>query len=185
MNIFGKIFLNHKTGFQGFEKVIVFENGKPFYVIQKKGKIKFNLPKGEYNILTPVKKLNSPITYKVTSKRKRENYFYTPPEQGLKVIIGDNANKASIKPLEGIILIDQKYKNDFPSFVFTYLLYHEIGHYHYDTEEFCDEYARDRMLSEGYNISQVVEASKMTLNDKHDRFRNCLENAKKIRINEK
>lgn len=182
MNILGKIVLSRKTGFSGLGKVIVFENGKPFYAIKKNGTIRFNLPKGEYDIKTPVKMLSSPIKYKVKSERKRENYFYIAPENKVTVVYGENPNKASIRPMEGRILIDRKYRDEYPSFVHKYLLYHEIGHYHYNTEAYCDEYARDRMLEEGYNISQVVEASRMTLSRDNDRFRKCLHNAEKIKI---
>lgn len=47
---------------------------------------------------------------------------------------------------------------DLPNEVRYFILLHELGHFRYKTETFCDQYALKRFLEDGYNPSQAVIA---------------------------
>ena len=156
-------------------------DGRPFYVLNKTGQIKFNLPKGEYITETPVKQLSKPHLYKFESKRKREHFnFDLPKPKQLKVLFQDNPNKASIFPRKHTIIMDNSFET-MPEYVKKYVFYHELGHYLYKTEEYCDEFAQEKMLKDGYNKSQIEAAARVTLHDGHDRHKNCINNLKKAK----
>ena len=156
-------------------------DGRPFYILNKTGRIKFNLPKGEYITETPVKRLSKPHLYKFEAKRKREHFNFDLPKKGqLKVEFRDNPNKASIFPRKHTIIMDNSFQQ-YPEFVKKYVFYHELGHYLYKTEEYCDEFAQQKMLQDGYNKSQIEAAARVTLHDGHDRHKNCINNLKKAK----
>ena len=157
-------------------------DGRPFYVISKTGKVKFNLPKGEYITETQLKRLSTPHLYKFERKRKREHYnFDMPKPKQLKVEFRDNPNKASIFPRKHTIVMDHSFQN-MPEYVKKYVFYHELGHYLYKTEEFCDEFAQEKMLKDGYNKSQIEAAARVTLHNGHDRHKTCINNLKKAKM---
>ena len=157
-------------------------DGRPFYIMNKTGQIKFNLPKGEYISETPLKKLASPHTYKFEKKRKREHFqFDMPKPNQLKVVFADNPNKASVFPRKHTIVMDNSFQY-LPEYVKKYVFYHECGHYLYKTEEFCDEFAQEKMLQDGYNKSQIEAAARVTLQNGHERHKNCINNLKKAKI---
>ena len=157
-------------------------DGRPFYVISKTGKVKFNLPKGEYITETPLKRLAAPHLYKFERKRKREHYHFEMPKANqIKVEFRDNPNKASIFPRKHTIVMDNSFQS-MPEYVKKYVFYHELGHYLYKTEEFCDEFAQEKMLKDGYNKSQIEAAARVTLHNGHDRHKNCINNLKKAKM---
>jgi hypothetical protein len=47
---------------------------------------------------------------------------------------------------------------DLPNEVRYFILLHELGHFRYKTETYCDQYALKRFLDDGYNPSQAVIA---------------------------
>lgn len=175
--------LDKATGFQADGPIhIKTADGRPFYVIQKTGKVKFNLPKGEYITETPLKRLSAPHLYKFERKRKREHYHFEMPKQNqIKVEFRDNPNKASIFPRKHTIVMDNSFQS-MPEYVKKYVFYHELGHYLYKTEEFCDEFAQEKMLQDGYNKSQIEAAARVTLHNGHDRHKNCINNLKKAKM---
>lgn len=157
-------------------------DGRPFYIMNKTGQIKFNLPKGEYISETPLKKLSNPHKYKFEKKRKREHFqFDMPKPNQLKVVFADNPNKASVFPRKHTIVMDNSFQY-LPEYVKKYVFYHECGHYLYKTEEFCDEFAQEKMLQDGYNKSQIEAAARVTLHNGHERHKNCINNLKKAKI---
>lgn len=153
------------------------------------GQITFNLPKGKYYCLNPVTRL------KVFKPYTRFNHpFEKDFLDGLKIRTGKNPNKATIYRSQKFVLLDEKISecNYKPLIVFT--IAHEVGHsiyfpaneqqrnnadYMQEIEKLCDGFARDYMLSYGYNPNQV-RISKNLLISGHER-RNCLEENLSVR----
>jgi hypothetical protein len=172
------------TGYTAQNRVLIFDaDGQPFYRFEtNKGTIKFNLPKGSYMTASDITELPRPHKYEFKRTRKREFFNYTPPRIGdLKIEFADNPNKASVYPKKHLVVIDNSFKA-LPKYCIQYLLAHEVGHYHYKTEEFCDEFAQELMLEKGFNKSQIEEAARRTLHAGHYRHKNCLHNLQNAKI---
>jgi hypothetical protein len=177
--------IKQKTGFEVVGKAAVNCNGTPFYHFtgaDEKQKIQFNLPPGKYEFLTPFKILEKPVNFTMPKARKREHFHPLPKPGELKVIYGNNPNKASIFPKKHVIIFDSKYKNA-PQIVKDYLLFHELGHYLYKSEKFADEYAQAQLIEKGYPLSMIVKAAEKTLYNGHERHNYCFENMKKVKKN--
>lgn len=177
--------IEKKTGFEVKGKAAVNRNGAPFYYFTASNPekpIQFNLPAGNYEFLTPFKVLPRPVKFTMPKARKREHFYPLPKPGELKVIYGNNPNKASIFPRKHVIIFDAKYKNA-PQVVKDYLLFHEIGHYLYKTEKFADEYAQAQLIEKGYPLSMIVKAAEKTLHNGHERHAYCFENMKKVQKN--
>lgn len=170
----GPFTIDSKTGFFCLDQVNIWKNGKPFYQYKKPGKIKFNLPPGKYFTYGPIEQLKKPVNYEFSKKRKREKQHFDSPEQ-VTVIFSNNPNKASIFLNEQIVLLDNRFR-EADECLLKYILYHEIGHYFYETEHYCDEYAQERMLNEGYNKSQILKASAQSLGFDNSRNSKCVVN---------
>lgn len=170
----GESFFNvkEKSGFKAAGKVCIYENGRIFYGMRKPGEeILFNLPPGYYSTEWAIEPLTRPVKVKFPTRRKRERFNIEPPKN-VVVQYGDNPNKATIRLESGEILIDNSFK-EAPELVRKFIMYHEIGHYYYKTEEFCDEYAQERLLDDGYNLSQVHNATAKSLNPANPRNHFC------------
>ena len=176
----GPFRVTSRTGFFSKDRVNVWKNGRPFYQYEKNGRINFNLPPGNYFTYTNLWELDKPVEYEFKRTRKREKHHFDAPNQVI-VVFRHNPNKASIFLNEGIVILDLRFK-EMPEEVLTYILYHEIGHYFYSTEHFCDEYAQERMLREGYNKSQILKASALSLGPENDRNRKCIHNVIKSKM---
>ena len=166
--------VDKKIGFKAASKVCIDKDGRIFYGMQKPGEdILFNLPPGNYSTEWKIEPLSRPVKVDFPTRRKRERFNLTPPKR-VNVRYGDNPNKATIKLESGQILIDNSFKNA-PELVKKFIMYHEIGHYFYKTEEYCDEYAQERLLDDGYNLSQVHNATAKSLNPENPRNHFCEE----------
>lgn len=172
--ITGPLYLTSKAGFLAYDHANVWKNGKPFYEYKKAGKIKFNLPPGKYFVHGEIERQNTPFAYSFKKNREREKEHLSAPKT-VKVVFRDNPNKASIFLDEGIVILDNKFK-EADECLLKYILYHEIGHYFYKSEHFCDEYAQERMLNEGYNKSQILKASAESLGFNNHRNGKCVVN---------
>jgi hypothetical protein len=162
-----------KSGFRAIGKVCIYQEGRIFYGLKKDGEILFNLPPGDYASEWKIETLSRPVKVKFPTRRKRERFNLTPPAK-VTVRYGDNPNKATITLEKGQILIDNSFL-DAPDLVKKFIMYHEIGHYFYKTEEFCDEYAQERLIEDGYNLSQVHNATAKSLNPENPRNHLCEE----------
>lgn len=172
-----KIIVDKPSGYKCLNEVLIFDKtGRKFYDFKKNGVIEFNLPEGVYYTNSDIDKCKKMHTYKFERKRKRENYNFKEPKT-LDIQFKENPNKASIFLTKNIIVIDPSFLK-FPSYVLEYLISHEIGHYYYKTEEFCDEFAQERMLKRGYNKSQIAECSYSTLGFGNERVKCCIDNLK-------
>ena len=167
------------TGYIGCDSVKIYDkNKKLFYEFKTQGEFKFNLPKGLYYTNSEFKENGKPHLYDFKAKRKREFFNYTPPELGkLKVVFKPNPNKASVFMKQHLVVIDPSFLN-YPRFVLKYILSHEVAHYYYKSEDFCDEFAQEQMLKAGYNKSQIEACARLTLHAGHERHRNCISNLK-------
>lgn len=173
--------LSEKTGFEASGSVrVLYPDGSVFYAIDKKGPFQFNLPKGRYIFQTPVKRLARPVVFQFKSKRKVEKNIPLPGIKDLKIEYGDNPNKATIFLKEFRILFDNQFKTAAPV-IKDYLLYHEIGHFLYKSEEFADEFAQESLIRLGYPESLVYKASRDTLSPGNPRAYQCFENLKNIK----
>ena len=176
----GPFTIDSKTGFFCLDQVNIWKNGKPFYQYKKSGKIKFNLPAGKYFTYGEITELNRPVTYDFIKKRKRQKQHFDAPDQ-VTVIFANNPNKASIYLNEQIVILDNRFKLA-DECLLKYILFHEIGHYFYEDEHYCDEYAQERMLKEGYNKSQILKASAESLGFDNARNSKCVVNVLKAKM---
>jgi hypothetical protein len=162
-----KIICDKKSGFKHASDKLFYiydYRGVLFYTNEflKKKRCCFNLPEGQYFSETLFEKLHRP--------NKHININLPPKQRDIKVDkfeirFENNPNKATVYYDKGLIVFDNYYKTcPLPELFFT--LYHEHGHLNYWTEKYCDLFAAKKMLSEGYNISQIGKASIMMLSDR-------------------
>lgn len=175
--------LDRKTGFSSMDETIAIydEHFAPFYIISKKGKtIEFNLPKGTYHTDNSLKVLSSPVKYNVPALPKAEKQM-TPPSN-IEIVWMENPNKCSILLNTGLIVCSPYIKSKSRAEQ-MFIIYHELGHYLYKTEKYCDLYATKRMIEEGFNPSQCVFSVNgcLTQDKSVDRKENVFNFAQKIR----
>ena len=169
---------NNPKRFKALSHVIVSEGALPFYSC-KEGK-EFNLPEGQFSISGEVKEI--PFKYKKIDFPEFEN---VKPLKVLNIIFVDNyPNKCSVWLDTGKVLADSNFKY-LPSFVFMYIMFHEVGHFYFRgngalSEIQCDTFARQKMIEKGYNPSQIDLAIQVSLsNNSH-----LSEQRKKISFNQ-
>lgn len=172
--------LTEKTGFKtGDSFVRIFDDrGQLFYFRNpKKFPFHFNLPKGTYSSGNSLKRVQ-PRKYKLPQLPKYER---SAKKKDIKLVFANNPHKASIYIETGLIVFDYDIRNlSIPQQ--RQIFYHELGHYHYKTEHYCDLFAIRRMLMEGFNPSQCYYSVKATLNDSptsHYRKEFILDNCQK------
>lgn len=174
--------LDKKTGFKSIaDRVTVWTvDGEPFYIQTKKSnEIYFNLPKGDYIIECDVVRLKKPINFTLPKLPKYERNIKFPNK--IEIVFCTNPNKCSIDLERGLIMCDFsiKQKNKAEQ---TFVLFHELGHYYYKTESFCDLFASLHMLKQGFNPSQLYFSVNGCLSDHSiDRKENVLNFSKKIK----
>lgn len=163
--------LNNKKGFVSFDrKLRIFDsNGKPFYFRDSDKKHTFNLPKGNYVTLNNITPQEKPFKLRKLRLPRRERKRHVP--SNYRFVYKENPNKCTVlipkEPnQECIIILDNSLK-DLPRHFLTFILFHEQGHLFYTTEKYCDMYAFNKMIDKGFNVSQIVQASKLSLTDKN------------------
>jgi hypothetical protein len=153
-----------KTGFETSDPVIlIYDNNLNIFYKKENKSGKFNLPKGFYFTRNNVKE-TKPINYKIilpkTDLKPKFNL------KNLHLVLNDNPHKASINTATGKILFNAKIlqgsKTDY-----YFIFFHEIGHLFFNTEKKCDDFATAKLLSLGFNPSQIFKASKNTLSKKN------------------
>jgi len=148
---------------------------KLFYFHPNKEKnICFNLPKGEF------------FTENLFRQQPFKPYeIYQMPNFSVDIskfnlIEGKNPHKATITPSQKKILIDSSIINHEYSPCLTFVLLHEIyhtvvggnkkdanGNIIFNAEASCDNFAKNWMLSHGYNPSQIKVVKELILSDNH------------------
>lgn len=156
-----------KTGFKNLtpkEFTIFDSNGVIFYSNKNlvKKDISFNLPKGVYVSDTQFEVLKKPVLTPKINLPKPERKIST---KGFKILYAENPNKATINYALKTITFDKSFLHKSkPERVFVLL--HEKGHGYYGTEKYADLYAAKKMLSLGYNISQIGLSQDNVLSDR-------------------
>lgn len=143
-------------------------HGMPFYVMEGRSpNALFTLPSGTYTIegdVVPLRPMDP-----------KPEPILPPPlvamPANVRVEYGHNPHKCSINLERGRILMDRSMLA-LPSFVRTFILFHEIGHYYHNDEAECDKFAADAMIAAGFNPTQVHMASRMSLSDNADHRKN-------------
>lgn len=126
----------------------------------------FNLPSGEYYVESgKFQQMYSPLTYPLVPLPKKERNIGKNPEE-FKQFFADNPHLASVDWKNEKIIYDHSMR-ELPSPAFVFIKYHEYAHRFYISEQACDIYASNRMLTEGYNPSQIGYAIIDTLSDKN------------------
>lgn len=148
------------TGFRTVNGVKVFQFGKPLPFYIREIASDFNLPIGKYSIHGDFVQLSQPVKRKLPVLPKPERNLKVP--RVIEVEYGENPNKATINLMRGKILLDNSFLS-FPAYVRTFIFFHEIGHYFYSQEKYCDLFAAKKMLEKGYNPSQITTAQNLTL----------------------
>lgn len=147
--------LPRKFELRGKKGEIYFER----YLDGKTPRIKFNIPnKGVYTTTN-----NIEIVKRVDIEIPKFDFSLPPFERDRikDFVIIDNPNlhntPARVFTHEGIIEKgSQFYKYTQPMKVF--FLLHEVGHFYYKTEEYCDLFALANFLLMGYNMSTAMYA---------------------------
>lgn len=147
------------------QKTPIFKNGDFFYFAGIGKEREFTLPAGTYlidgnNDLFFLGYLNRKPIF---PKKERD---YTHKRLTRIIRVNNWANVASIYFYddEAEIIADETVFTNEP--IKKAILYHEIAHYYYTTEHYCDVYAFELMLTEGYNPSQIYAAFDSTLYNK-------------------
>lgn len=136
-----------------YERIFKNATDRVFVNIPDKGKYSFNpLPVAFQR--TPLK-IFAKIP-KVLPPPERDNYLRI---KKIKIIIDDSMDNrgtpAKINSETGQIHVIPRWF-DIPVYRRKFILFHEIGHLRYKTEEFCDLYAAVQMLKRGYNESSCI-----------------------------
>lgn len=150
---------------QFFEPVDVFSitdrNGKIYfyrYLPSGTTGIKVNIPDtGDYYVSKDVNIIRKPLT-----TISNVNNIVLPPKERNRskpyFIVHDNnevSSPALIYTGTGMIVTGRKFKGmSIPMRIF--ILLHELGHFYYETEKYCDLYAFIEFVKMGYNPSTAM-----------------------------
>lgn len=144
--------LNRKTGFISKDPVIYDKRGL-FY--QKPGEVKFNLPPGKYEYQGDLQKLSYPVKYRYPSLPFPEKFSILPPARKLNIILDEKLQRAKIRVADNLMVIGRPVLSMSTPEIAS-IFFHEIGHYYYVTEKYCDYYSIVCMIKLGFNPSQFV-----------------------------
>jgi len=165
-----------KTGVYTPNKCLVFRDGLGGLFYESRGN-HFNLPKGKYRIMGAYQ-LIEPVIFPLNKMPYVEKAGYNFRNDH-KLVIAPNPNKAQIDTKKCIIYIDPSFYEK-GSAMTQYILSHEIAHHFYNTEEFCDAYAENKLLKLGYNPSQFMSKFfEFMSKNKEQRINSALKRLKK------
>lgn len=190
-----KLDLKEKTGFRNInygEPIIIWDHRNiPFYdsrYLNKPVKC-FNLPKGRFNIISgKIAKTVRPYEYQKFNLPKPQKNKPLPHD--FKVIFTDTPHKALIDWEKKEIIFDNYFKlRPLPEVLFIF--FHEMGHSKWggyipgtkqynDAEHYCDMFAHNMMLEEGYNPSQIGLSPIKSLSDRQPKRKEKLIDKMKI-----
>lgn len=140
-----------KTGFTG-ESPEIFDKRGLFY--SKKGPTRFNLPAGEYSTERRIYKLGYPIKYKVPRLPINERIKRFPSKlSDIEIIVKEHPHKALIDVDNNKIIFSTEISN-YTTPELAAVAFHELGHYFYGTEKYCDLFAMRCLIVVGFNPSQ-------------------------------
>jgi hypothetical protein len=157
-----------KTGFRSNDlKIRIYDNNMDLFYSHDRdqGATFFNLPKGTYRTTNKIYICSHPRKYKLPQLPPKERNKKVP--NTLQIVYGNNPHKASIYFDLNKIFIDNSIKN-LSKPQKRHIILHEIAHYYYKTEQYCDLWAAREMLKAGYNPSQVFFSVYGTLSNSPD-----------------
>lgn len=152
--------------------------GNLFYIAKpKNGKAVFNLPRGSYSIaqFLPIKVNKRRLyPYKLIRLPKKDRNLKAPKK--FKLTFGENPSKATVNLIEGTVFFDKEFYSTLKRIEKDFILAHERAHYFYKggttkKEQVCDAFAANKLLTMGYNPSQIDAAQKNTLHSKGSKNR--------------
>ena len=122
---------------------------------------KFNIPfKGYVKSncdLMPVKKIKvSYLTPLMVLKKYPKEQFYPFPKSIPTIKVLNNKNKGTIYPLKHEMHLDKELKEKAPFAAVKFIAFHELAHYFYKTEKYCDLFACACLLYLGYNTHDCL-----------------------------
>lgn len=159
-----KFELREKTGFfTNDAKVRIYTREVDLFYFKdpKKLPFHFNLPRGVYYTNNTLKETQA-RRYKLPMLPAKERHKKIP--NNLEIVYGNNPHKASIYFEKHMILLDYGIKK-LSKPQKTNIILHELAHYYYKTEKYCDLWAAREMLVQGYNPSQIFFSIYGTLNN--------------------
>jgi hypothetical protein len=174
-----QLILHKKTGFKNLRlstPILIRDfRGVEFYsTIGLKSVDYFNLPEGCYFIDSGlIGELDRPVHVNYIEMPTAERWMKSP--ENFSVNFGHNPNKCTIDWETETITFDNSFQNaPLPNIYF--ILFHEFGHALYTTERFADMFAANKMLSRGFNMSQIGKSSLYGLSSKQFERKNNLIN---------
>lgn len=137
------------------------QNGKEYYRRYLTGRekgIKINIPdNGFYTFSEDCVFKEKPLEIngninKISLPTKERNRY-----KSYKIIHDDKEirSPALIYTKQGIIITGKRFK-DFSIPTKIFLLLHEIGHFYYETEKYCDLFSLVHFVKAGYNVSSAM-----------------------------
>lgn len=175
-----KVSVEKKSQFFGVSPR-VYDHRGIFY--EKNGECFFNLPPGEYEIEN-AEYAGKPIIYCCPSLPWPEKLNFIPAISKIKFILADSVGgkkigRAAIHTGTNELFINPVMEQ-FNTPAYYCAVMHEIGHYFYTTEEYCDRFAFHRLIKYGFNPSQFVHFIDLLSEYSHERKIAALKYAENI-----
>lgn len=137
---------------------MIYDKRGLFY--KKEGEVKFNLPPGEYEYKGDIERLSYPVKYRYPPLPFPEKISILPPAKKLVILIDEKIQRAKIRVADNLMLIGPPVLQMTTPEIAS-IFFHEIGHYYYTTEKYCDYYSIVCMIKLGFNPSQFVSFVKV------------------------
>jgi len=149
---------------EGAVTVINCDSGRPFHIRRVQGEpfITMNLKPGKYRIENgQLRSIGQAVTYnldkiKLPKADRDQNKAFTFSQNF------DLKGPARIFPDSGVIEIGPKFHRQSEQ-IQDFILFHELGHFYYDSEENADAYALKCFLKAGGNQSAAYDALECVL----------------------
>lgn len=155
-----EVIIHRKTGFKSQGPVTVNDKRGLFYETSESKY--FNLPPGKYFITGLVTK-TKPRNFRKLKLPSAEKFNSLPSPKQLKIYKGNHNHKAFIVTGKNEIIMSNEMMEKLTPQIHAIFL-HELGHYYYSTEVYCDMFAYNKMIEYGYNPSQIAFLTKTLSN---------------------
>lgn len=148
-----EVLVNKLCSFIGDRPII--SDARGVFYSKDSDNVIFNLPPGKYDV-SSAEYYGPPVIYKQPFLPFPERINFRP--NNLKILIADTVDNKPISQAAISRFTDEIFVrsniNDLDTVSIMCILMHEMGHYHYKTEEYCDRFAFYHLLRTGYNPSQ-------------------------------
>lgn len=173
--------VERKSSFAG-ENPCVYDDRGIFY--SRDGPSTFNLPVGDYQIFNAAH-VGKPINFSCPTLPWPDKLGFLPRNDQMRIIIADNVNgkpigRAAIDTFSDRIYVNPDFIREATTPEYLCAIAHEMGHYFYDNEEYCDRYAMRQLIKYGLNPSQFVSFTNLLSDYSNERKQAAIEYAEKI-----